>query len=396
MVEPKSSVMIRSLPYLTAGLVVSLLPAMAGSDAKTPVSSSSSGGWEYSISAGPAYRNLGNLRIDSGYRSGGLVIPSLVGSNSLTTPPIGTTDAPGDRDYNDGFVHQDPGTGSDGDTWNWGYNNSSQVQGGQMVYTATGAQSIRSDILNAPLSGPDSKRNLEGIAPHLQFDARSPRYFGPFRLGFTAALDYTGVNKSLEFSNFSLTQIRDDYRLDYIDRYNLNGVIPPLPPYAGSYDGPGPLLGNTPDSRDVTPVLIGTQTAHFSNDVHSSIDLDTFSFTLGPTLSLDKGRFDFAVSAGLMLNIYNWKAKQEESLYVTTASGTSEYAHWSESDSGVKFRPGVYLQGEAAYELQQNLGVSGFLRLDVAQDFSVKAGPTNFNIDPYGVTAGLQIRYTLP
>ena len=32
------------------------------------------------------------------------------------------------------------------------------------------------------------------------------------------------------------------------DAYSLGAVIPPPAPYAGSYNGPGPLLGDTPDA----------------------------------------------------------------------------------------------------------------------------------------------------
>ncbi len=380
----------------TASLLLPSLPVSAGGS-KSPAPSPPSGGdWEFSISAGPAYRNVGRIAIQGGYRSGGLALPSFVGADSLTTPAIGETDLPFDRQYNDGFVRQDPGTAGDGSTWNWGYDNASQVQNGELVYQATGFQSIRGDSLSAPATGPSPRRDLEGIAPHLQFDARSPHRIGPFRVGFTAGLDFVKTDRSLRFSNFSAGQTRDDYRLDYEDRYDLAGVIPPLAPYQGSFGGPGPIISNLPAARAMTPVLIGTDTADFSNAVSSSIDLNALSLNLGPTLGLQRGRFDFAMSAGFTFNIYDWEARQDESLNVTTPAGTAEIARWSESDHGVKFRPGVYLQGQAGCALTETIGLSGFLRLDAAKSFRVGAGPTTYEVDPYGVTAGLMLRLALP
>ena len=91
------------------------------------------------------------------------------------------------------------------------------------------------------------------MAPHLQFDARSPHHLGPFRIGFSAGLDFMKADQSLAFSNFSATQTRDDYRLDYEDRYDLQGVIPPQAPYAGTIGGAGPLIDNIPVIRTITP-----------------------------------------------------------------------------------------------------------------------------------------------
>lgn len=369
-------------------------PALAGGAKHDAVPSG--GDWEFSISAGPAYRKIGEVKTNAGYRSGGLALPSFVGGNALITPPIGETTAPFDREYNDGFVRQDAGTPTDGSTWNWGYDSASQVQGGQLVYQATGFQSVYSDFQSAPASGPSRRGDLEGIAPHIQFDARSPHRLGPFRIGFTAGLDFANADRSLNFSNFSAGQSREDYRVDYVDRYELDGVILPLAPYQGSFGGAGPSIGNLPSSRDITSVLLFTDTAGFANQVSSSFDLDAWTLTLGPTLSMSRGAFDFAVSGGFSLNVYSWEASQNETLNVTTAAGTSAVARWAESNDGVKFRPGVYLQGEAGYLFTERFGISGFLRLDAAKSFGVAAGPTTYEIDPYGATAGLMLRFALP
>lgn len=367
----------------------SVAPAFAG-DAKSPAASG--GDWEFSLSVGPAVRTLGQVKINSGYRSGGFLLPSLVGPNSLTVPPVGDTGGYADREYNHGYVRQDAGTSFDGATWNWGYDSALQVQGGQLVYQATGFQSIRSDTSGAPNAGPASKDTLDGVAPHLQFDARSPYRIGPFRIGLTAGFDFIKTDQSLAFSNFSAAQTLDNYRLDYEDRYDLDGVIPPLAPYAGSLIGPGPLIGNTPVIRTITPVLISTDTGTFRNQVSSSIEIDAFSFTLGPTFSFREGPFEFAVSGGVIVNLYDWSARQSESLDSTTAAGDSRVATWNESQSGTKVRPGLFAQAELDYAVNEEVGLGGFIRLDAAGEFRAQAGPTVYEIAPYGVTAGFLVR----
>jgi hypothetical protein len=307
------------------------LPLLAG-EPKSPLQTS--GDWQWSISAGPSVRNVGMLQVNAGYRSSVGIIPSFVGSDSLTVPPIGDENAYADRFYNDGYVREDAGTSTDGSTWFWGYDNAGQVQGSQLAYSATGAQSILRDAYRVPPSGPNSRDSLRGFAPHIQVDARSPYQIAGFRFGLSAGFDFTRVEHASIFSSFTGTQFRDDFRLDYEDRFELGGVIPPQGPYMGNFGGPGPVIPNQPFSRSVTPVLLFTDTAAISNEVWNSIDIDVFSLTFGPTFQRSWGPVDFSVQAGVILNVYNWQARQAERLNATNSSGTTVVARWSEGDRG--------------------------------------------------------------
>lgn len=378
----------------SALFVLFTLPALAG-DPKTPIPSSG-GDWEWSVSAGPSIRNVGKLKVNAGYRSTTGIIPSFVGSDSLTVPPVGDENAAADRFYNDGYVRQDPGTPGDGSTWFWGYDNASQVQGSQLGYSATGAQSIRRDAWRVPSSGPFSRDSLRGFAPHIQVDARSPYRFAGFRLGLSAGFDFTQVDHASTFTSFTGTQFRDDYRLDYLDRYELGEVIPPLAPYRGTLAGPGAVIPNQPFSRSVNPVLIFTDTAAISNQVWNSIDIDVFSLTFGPTLQRSWGPLDFAVQAGVILNVYHWQARQSERLSATNSDGTAVVARWAEGDSGTKFRPGLYAQGEVSHDVGENFSIGAWLRVDTAREFRAQAGPSIYRIDPSGFSTGFVLTYTLP
>lgn len=381
-------------PMKTSTLLILLaIPAAAG-DPKAPIAAA--GDWEWSISAGPSIRNVGKLQVNSRYRSTIGIIPSFVGTDSLTVPPIGDENLNADRFYNDGYVRQDAGTPVDGSTWFWGYDNASQVQGDQLVYSATGAQSIRRDAYNVPPTGPFSRDSLRGVAPHIQIDARSPYRFAGFRLGLSAGIDFTQVDHASTFTSFTGTQFRDDYRLDYIDRYDLVDVIPPLAPYRGTLGGPGPLIQNQPGSRSLTPVLLFTDTAAISNQVWNSIDIDVFSLTFGPTFQRSWGPVDFSLQTGLILNFYNWESRQAERLNATNAAGTTNVARWSEGDSGTKFRPGLYAQAEVTHDVGENFAIGTYFRIDTAREFRAQAGPSIYRIDPSGYSTGFMVTYTLP
>lgn len=371
-----------------------LATAAHAGGAKSPASNS--GNWEWTVSAGPAVRSIGTLKINSGFRSGGVLVPSFVGNSSLTTPNVGDQSAPAERFYNDGYVRQDAGTPVDGSTWFWGYDNAGQIQGNQLVQSATGFESTLRDSFNIPRFGASSRDSLRGFSPHIQIDARGPQKLWGFRLGFSGGFDFTQVDQSLSYSNYSGNQFRDDFRLDYVDRYDLNGVIAPSAPYFGSIGGPGPLISNFPSTRTITPVLLFTDSASFSNQVWTSIDMNAFSFTLGPSLTRTWGSFSMSLQGGAIFNIYDWDARQGERLNGTNNAGTTTVARWAEGDSGVKFRPGLYGQADISYDLVDGWAVGGYFRLDTASEFRAQAGPTIFKIDPSGYSAGFQVRYLLP
>jgi hypothetical protein len=374
-------------PYLAL-----VIPVTAGEPKQTV----STGNWEWTLSAGPSVRNIGTLKINAASRSSAFALPSLVGSSSLVTPSVGNPEVPADRTYDDGYVHQDAGTALDGSTWNWGYESPSQVQGDNLVYTATGSQSVLRGDIDSSRSGAYSRDSLRGFSPHLQLDGVGPRSFAGFRIGFSAGFDYTQVDQSLAFSDFAASQFRDDYRLDYVDTYALGGIIPPSAPYNGTYAGPGPLISNLPINRLITPVLLFTDTAGFSNSAITSIDMDVSSITLGPTLTRSWGPVGLAVQAGVILNVYQWEGRQYESLQGTNSGGPTTLAKWVDHDSGTKFRPGVYLQSDLTYDAGNHLAFGSFFRIDAASEFRAQAGPSTFKVDPSGFSAGFQVRYQLP
>jgi len=371
-----------------------LLPgaALAG-DAKAPIPAAApKSGWQWSISGGPAWHNMGKLTYTGRTRSQSLGLPSFVGDNALTVPPVGDETAADERYYNDGYVRQDASTPIDGSTWFWGYENASQVQGANLVYHATGFQSIRNDAITTKPGMRDSK-NLQEYGFEVRADVLSPWRLGPFRIGGMIGIGAVSENQSLAFSNHNTTQTRDDYRLDYADRYNLGGVVPPAAPYHGTIGGPGPVIPNVPALRTVTPVLLFTDTAVLTNKVRADFRDDSFALTLAPSLNYSRGPWNFVLAGGLILELHNYSTRQYEQLNVASAQITGPHARWAEGSSGTKFRPGLFLQTGVQYDVGNNWHIGGWARGEIADDFSVSAGPSLFEFEPTGYTLGFELGY---
>lgn len=371
-------------------------PAFGGEPA--PASTYSSGDWQFTLSAGAAYRQSGTLNFSGGSRSGGLDIPSLVGGNSLVVPPIGSTGETGDRTYNDGFVNRDAGTAADGYTGNWGYNSASQVSGDNIAFHATGLQSIRSDTLNQTggLQGSERER---GISPVLQFNGTYNKEILGIHPGFSATLMWSPIEFNRDWSNFALKQVRNDFRTDITDTYNLGGQgdLIPSAPYAGSGLGPGFLLGNIPDIRNSQTVQTGSTSADFQNRISTHFSADHFTFSFGPTLEKPLSEnWNLQAGLGVSLHWLRWSASQNEQLTVTQASGTSTFASWNDSSSGNKILGGLYLQLGAEWAPKnRDWSLKGFMRTDLGDSFSKQIGPSRINYDTDGFTAALMVSHKL-
>jgi len=373
----------------TLGLLLTTL-AHAG-DPKAPIPAAD--GWQWTLSAGPAWHYMGNLRFNGGSRSQRAFLPSFVGTDVLNVPSIGDETMPDERFYNDGYVRQDAGTPTDGSTWFWGYDNDSQVQGTNLVYQATGSQSIRRNTI-ATAPAVRTRDSLRDLGVELRADLLTPYKLGPFRIGGVLGLSLVSANQSIRFSNHNTSQFRDDYRLDYVDTYDLGDVVPPTASYAGTITGPGPLIQNVPTTRSLIPVLQFTDTAGFTNQVHAEFSDTLIAFSIGPSLIYQQGPWNFVFSGGMLLEFHKYSARQYEALNVVSANGTALFAQWIEGDSDTRIRPGLFAQAAARYEVENGWHIGAFVRGEIADDFSVSAGPSVFEFEPVGFTLGAELGLT--
>lgn len=387
MIRPHSLPLLLAFPFA----------AIAG-DAKSPAPTS--GNWEFSLSAGPAWRQSGTLGFSGGSRSAGVAIPSFVGSNVLITPPIGAADTIGPRTYDDGFVGTDMSTGIDGLTSYWGYQNSSQVNlpSDSISFHTMGFQSIRSDFRSVS-SAPSLDDSQRGIAPVLQFDARYKREIAGIRPGFSLSVAWSPVDFDGAWSDFSLGQTRDDFRNDWTDDYNLGGfgALIPSAPYSGAPDSPGFLLQNTPDSRSMVAVPIGSDSALVSNRVYNRFSADHTTFSFGPTMSRNLNKeWNLEAGVGLSLHWLHWSASQQEQLSVVQGNNRTIIGEWHDSSSGNKILAGLYLQIALEWTPADfDWSIKSLLRTDLGQSFSEQVGPSRITYDTDGLTAAVMLSHPL-
>jgi hypothetical protein len=245
-------------------------------------------------------------------------------------PPTGRAD----RQYDDGYVLRDSGA-NPGLTWNWGYQNASQVPGDDTIQfhsAGVGGGGVSKDNDDSPQHGLEFTYN---------------RYLGRIRergsWGFEAAFAYNNITiGDARPITASFTRITDTYA--------LNGVVPPEPPYNGNFNGPGPLISDSP-TRTETTIANGATVAGQRN-----FDGDLFGFRIGPyvEMPLDKqGKWNLNFNGGLALAAINSDFRYQEA---TTIAGVGTV---NSSGAGRKneFMVGGYVGSNISYAFNKSWNV---------------------------------------
>jgi hypothetical protein len=259
-------------------------------------------------------------------------------SPAFPTQPLG---GGVDYNYDDGFVRVDSSGNLGGETWNWGYENASQIDPsgfGSVDYTLTrGLANGKTEEDGGGEVGFEMFGYLDmGAASLIPMIEKRGATWG-FRSGFH--YNHVDVDDRSTISSNTVTQT---------DRFNLNGTITPPSPYrSGSFNGPGPLIGDAP-SRSFGPGGSAFITGSRELDVHLNI------FSLGsylelPVLTNLSFMFEGGVSAGIASGSYDFQSQTSISrLGTRTSSG---------SDSQTSVLPGFYLGIEAIYQVNKNWGI---------------------------------------
>ena len=350
---------------------------------------------EWRISAGAVWRDIGDVRFDTGSYSQRLSLPNLVGHEFRQLPSsAGQPGELGLRQYQSGFVSTDAGTATDGLTWNWGYQEASQVQGDQLVYTLNeGSQRTMSRSTNLRDGSWQEDSEFEP-GPYIEIDRLYP-LSQKLLIGPQFNFSFINVDQENSTSTFSQNQRSELRRFTLTDRFDLDGIIPPLAPYEGTEEGPGPVISNYPGDRRISSSHSASQTADFFNRVDESFDLDLFTFGAGAHVEYDHGPVFIQASAGLALNIADWEASHRETLYVSRNGGKAKkYRSWSAHESDTDVLVGAYVQGKLGVQLTERLSVAGFARYDWNESLTGNVGPSSFDVDLDGLSAGVVVGFT--
>lgn len=258
--------------------------------------------------------------------------------------------------YDDGFVRVDSSDNFGDETWNWGYENASQVDPsgqGSIDFSLTRSLADGSvDEDGGGQAGIECFGYLDMGAVTLPMLKDRNATWG-FRGGFH--YDRVDVENQSTISSRTVTQT---------DRFSLNGTTAPPAPYrGGSFGGPGQLISDSP-TRSNGPGGSALISGSRDLDVHLNI------FSLGsyvelPVLTNFSLMFEGGVSAGIASGSYNFESR-------TSIAGLGSRQS-SGSDSETQLLPGFYLGIEAIYQLDKNWGIQAGGRYQYMDEFNLNA-----------------------
>lgn len=242
---------------------------------------------------------------------------------TFTGPPAPPLTGGVDHNYSDGFVRLDSSGDRGGVTWNWGYQNASQVSAnGTLLMHSASSEGATSAVNDDPRLGLEVNygRDLGRI--------------GSGRWGLKLALGFTDV------------KIRDSQTLSgpvnlTTDAYPLGGITPPLAPYAGSFNGPGPVIGDTP-TRSMSTVPGGATITG-----SRQLDVWLYNFRFGPYLTIPLvQRLALQFSGGLAAGVADSTFSFADT---TTTSGGRVQASGTGNSTSTKI--GFYGEAGLAYQI---------------------------------------------
>lgn len=372
--------------------VAATLPLAAGvpvagkAPAEMAVKSPARGHWR--VTAGVMQRSLGGFDwAPSTHSLPGLL---LIGAGSSTAGigAIGPAGSYADRVYEDGFVKLDGGTVAlGGDTWNWGYTESAQVNDGFLSFHGGNGTAAAGSAASTLRAGRWSDQP-EAVAPYVQLEWIEP-LSAHLNFGWLGGFSFLSSDVSRAGSTFSASKGRTDYDIRYTDRYDLGGVVPPGAPYSGSLAGPGPLISNLPAQRSAAYPVSGGETASAYNRIQTDFSVNLWTLSFGPSLEYVIGRVVLGASAGATVAIADWSVQQTETLYVSRDGGRARrQQRWRDSGSGVSAIPGLFVQGSLGIVLSERWSVSAFGRYDYAGDVELDAGDSSGSLELSGWSVG--------
>ena len=186
--------------------------------------------------------------------------------------------------------------------------------------------------------------------------------------------------------------------------YDATGVVPPAPPYAGTYGGPGPVIPNVPssDQRGVLGSQRQTQSTRqtsidgssfwtAANRVSFDVDSALYDLWIGPRLAVSPcQRLSVFAIPSVSFNYVNVDVKRTENFNATFADGsTRTLQNWQDNQSEGDWLFGAGLAIGVDIQIVNGWFTSVHGGYDwVARDVTVTVGPNKVCVSPSGYTFG--------
>lgn len=250
------------------------------------------------------------------------------------------------HNYDDGYNRVDSSGNTSDKTWYWGYERASQI-----------AMRPGADFLMlSSTSGSGSTREADDDVQHggeLSYQ-RELGKIGRVYWGVEAAFNYSSVEFE-DDSAASLTRITDSY--------SLGTVVPPQPPYHGSFQGPGPVISDIP-IRSITQITLPG---------NRNFEADIYGFRLGPYVEWPLAeRWSFLFSGGLALASINSDFSFSEQVGAVTQRGSGSHSDWNF---------GGYVNANIIYNITDAVDVFTGVQFQHLGDYDHEVGGRKAEID---------------
>jgi hypothetical protein len=270
--------------------------------------------------------------------------------NNTVNPGPATGDA--NHTYNDGYVLVDSSGDTGGRTWNWGYQDSSQVIGNTVTMEFHAIQS------GSPFSATGN--------PQYGAELVYQRVIG----SLPVLSGCWGLETGFGFTELDLRNNGSGTVSVTTDAYSLNGVTPPSAGYNGTFSGPGTLLGDTPTRTTGS----GTVTSH------QELSGQLFGIRLGPFVEWNfTPQLALDASVGLTLAPTMVNYNFSETVRVTSGDGGTFVM--SGDSTKVKLLYGPYVGGMLRYNFNKNWGVYVGAQFQNLTDLDQSVGGSTARLD---------------
>ena len=260
--------------------------------------------------------------------------------------------------YDDGYVGVDSSGNAGNMTWNWGYNNASQVDSVNNTIAMN-----RATIGTSPSASQDFNTTGFELQFNRQLDNKEDWHYG-----LESAVNYTPMSQTSDTkANGILTHNQDLYGY-------TAGTTPPDAGYAGSANNAGFLINvpgaaQTPTTEAVTILS------------HDNFNANLFGIRLGPYISLPFGKkheFNVNASGGLAAGVlalnYDWHQQ-----VVNSSGNILGSTHGGGNDAALMY--GYYLGLNLDYQIGKHWGVSGGVQYQDLGKYEHNFQGRNLSID---------------
>ena len=274
-----------------------------------------------------------------------------------------------DHNYLDGYVRRDRAN-NDGTTWNWGYQNSSQVVGDTLEFHSDQRFTVPFEV--------EGDMDNPGYGAEITYQRALGRFFLRGRWGFEGAFSYTDLDLRDE-------RAAGGFMTHVTDAYTLDGMVVPTAPYSGSFDGPGPLLPTTPVRSTTTEAAFTRTEQRLSGYM--------FGIRVGPFFEWNFARhFGVTLSGGLIFAPTDLDYEFDET--TALASGGTMNARGQSSRNELLY--GNYLSGAIRYDFSQHWGVYAGAQFHTLNDLSLETQARTARLEAdstYFAIAGVSFRF---